>query len=978
MSWSRTIQRWSNGGGSVRMWWPSHDAPSNTVEPDLLRRALIAFLSVLLVWLAMPVAPALAASDAKVVVVVGPVGSHTAHYKDDANQIVGEARRWTTNVVKVYTPKATWAKVKAAAQGASVLVYLGHGNGWPSIYAPFQTLTKDGLGLDPSTGADSTRTVYYGESYIARDIRLAPNAVVLLYHLCYASGNTEPGLAVGSFADSRERVDNFGAGFIGAGARAVIAEGHPAHPVVDAIHQLFTTNRTLESLFRSAPTAHGNVLGPYPSERTPGLSFLLDPDTSAPSGFYRSIIGDLSLTASQVVSPGPSPTDLAPADFVVPGSAEVVAPDGAGLWGKAGNAADSGSTAPDTLPTGTRLRLTSEEAAAADGTRIFGVKVLGGTGTGFVRSSALAPRDSASPEAWSLDQSASWLSPNGDATSDALVVAARFSETVSAVLKVRNAAGTTVKTLSASNDITRFAWDLHTSAGVVPDGDYTWKLRAADAWGNPAFAASGDFTVDGTAPVTTAASDATAGKDGWLVTPATVALSARDAMSGVRTISWRVNGGPVTAYSKPVVVSANGTVTFKYRAVDNAGIRESWRKLTLRIDTVAPSVTLAKTGDAGDAPGAWRSKVTITPDVHDASSGVATVRFSVDGGDTGPVGSDPIVVRGNGSHTVVVTATDVAGNRTRVVDEFTIDTVAPLVDLPGTGNGIPTVSPNGDGRGDRISLPFSLSEPGTVSASIATAGGTVVRTITLPPGSGTGALDWDGTRTAGKPVPDGRYTVTITARDAAGNTGPATTTEVDVFAALAAVRRSPRLFFPQDGDRLARKVSASWTLLSPASISVRVLDADGALVRTGPTDRAFPAGAAAWAWNGKNDAGAVAAPGLYRIVVTGGNGTQSATQQVSVLADAFKLKSSVTTAVRGTPLVLTAISAEPLATAPRVVVRQPGHDPWTVTMTGKSGSTWTAVVKPKRGGTPGVLRLVVKARDTGHGRNASTLRLVLE
>ena len=128
-----------------------------------MRRVLIAVLSLVLVWLAVPAAPALAASAAKVVVVVGPVGGLTAHYKSDANAIVAEARRYTSDVVKIYTPNATWAKVKAAAQGANVLVYLGHGNGWPSIYGPFQTVTKDGFGLDPGSGADSTRAVYYGE-----------------------------------------------------------------------------------------------------------------------------------------------------------------------------------------------------------------------------------------------------------------------------------------------------------------------------------------------------------------------------------------------------------------------------------------------------------------------------------------------------------------------------------------------------------------------------------------------------------------------------------------------------------------------------------------------------------------------------------------------------------------------------------------------------------------------------------------------
>jgi hypothetical protein len=94
-----------------------------------LHRGLIAVLSTLLVLVAVPVAPVRAATEAKVVVIVGPVGSSTAHYKADANAVVTEARKYTSNVVKVYTPNATWAKVKAAAQGANVLVYLGHGNG---------------------------------------------------------------------------------------------------------------------------------------------------------------------------------------------------------------------------------------------------------------------------------------------------------------------------------------------------------------------------------------------------------------------------------------------------------------------------------------------------------------------------------------------------------------------------------------------------------------------------------------------------------------------------------------------------------------------------------------------------------------------------------------------------------------------------------------------------------------------------------
>ena len=63
---------------------------------------------------------------------------------------------------------------------------------------------------------------------------------------------------------------------------------------------------------------------------------------------------------------------------------------------------------------------------------------LGTSVDGYVRGTGLAPRDSTPTVAWSLDRSGSLLSPNADGVGDALVVAARFSEPVTATLKVRN------------------------------------------------------------------------------------------------------------------------------------------------------------------------------------------------------------------------------------------------------------------------------------------------------------------------------------------------------------------------------------------------------------------------------------------------------------------------------------------------------------------------------------------------------------
>ena len=247
----------------------------------ILRRLVLAAVVAALVVLGVPGRPALAAGGPKVVVVVGPVGPANAHYISDANSIVAAARRYTSNVIELVTPNATWNRVRAAAQGASVFVYLGHGNGWPSPYPPFQTATQDGLGLDPNTGGNGSAHVYYGEDYIRSNIRFAPNAVVLLYHLCYASGNTEPGMPVGTLSDSRaagrqlrRRVHRRGR--TRRARRGAPGQGrHELHP--PAVHDQ-PARWTRSSA--AAVTYHGHVLGPYPSQRTPGLSYEVDPDTA--------------------------------------------------------------------------------------------------------------------------------------------------------------------------------------------------------------------------------------------------------------------------------------------------------------------------------------------------------------------------------------------------------------------------------------------------------------------------------------------------------------------------------------------------------------------------------------------------------------------------------------------------------------------------------------------------------------------------
>ncbi len=237
----------------------------------------------------------------------------------------------------------------------------------------------------------------------------------------------------------------------------------------------------------------------------------------------------------------------------------------------------------------------------------------------------------------------------------------------------------------------------------------------------------------------------------------------------------------------------------------------------------------------------------------------------------------------------------------------------------------------------------------------------------MPGVTADGSLVWDGRTAAGVPVPDGRYTVSFLPTDAAGNDGVAAPAVVDVYGALKALTRTPTLFYPQDEDTLGRKATASFTLLRPATVSISVLDASGAVVRAGMTAKALPAGLTTWAWNGKTDAGTWAPRGTYRIVVTATNGTQAAGQSVPVLADAFRFKASTPSAVRGKAITITATSAEPLSPTPKLVVRQPGLPAWTVTMTRTGTTTWTATITPKKTGAAGTLVLTVRATDTAGG-----------
>lgn len=136
--------------------------------PYRLRVSLLTALFSAVAVLGAPAQPAAAAGE-KVAIIVGPVGSLSTQYRSMADKVATAATAAGATVVKAYTPKATWANVKAAVNGANVIVYFGHGNGYPNPYGSNELTDRSngwGLNRTESNGDSdswSSTMVYCGE-----------------------------------------------------------------------------------------------------------------------------------------------------------------------------------------------------------------------------------------------------------------------------------------------------------------------------------------------------------------------------------------------------------------------------------------------------------------------------------------------------------------------------------------------------------------------------------------------------------------------------------------------------------------------------------------------------------------------------------------------------------------------------------------------------------------------------------------------
>ncbi len=304
---------------------PHHrsDAGPTRSGGHVRRRDAVRLLAVVLSVLALIltssalnwVTEAQAAAPKKAVVIAGPVHSLTTKYKGYAKAIAAAAEAQGMETVRIFHPYAPQSRVIRQAQGADLLVYVGHGNGWPSAYGPFQENTKNGLGLDRQDEANRgpNNVAYKGANWLRENIQLAPDAVVILSHLSYASGNASSGMAIPTRDVAVQRVDNYANGFLSIGASVVWALGW--QPGADVINALFEEDATMDAVFR---TRYGDYVNPrngwigddpgyYDSERIPGARIHIDPDPA--EGYLRAVTGDLGFTTTEWRESGSLPPD---------------------------------------------------------------------------------------------------------------------------------------------------------------------------------------------------------------------------------------------------------------------------------------------------------------------------------------------------------------------------------------------------------------------------------------------------------------------------------------------------------------------------------------------------------------------------------------------------------------------------------------------------------------------------------------------
>jgi len=198
---------------------------------------------------------------------------------------------------------------------------------------------------------------------------------------------------------------------------------------------------------------------------------------------------------------------------------------------------------------------------------------------------------------------------------------------------------------------------------------------------------------------------------------------------------------------------------------------------------------------------------------------------------------------------------------------------------------VAVVSPNGDGVDDAEQLSYKLVRPSTTIVKLLAPDGTVAFQETGLRRSGRYRLSFppsltnSSQRSNGERVPDGRWTLILTATDDEGQTST-TTRRLWVNSTVGFLRVTPRTLprFPRGAQ-----VRIAWAQTRPARVTVQIETGQGVVVRT-VARGTYLGGSVSAVWNGLRKDGKPAYGGSYRVVITAKNalGTVSLDQPLQI------------------------------------------------------------------------------------------------
>ncbi|WP_171257491.1 Ig-like domain-containing protein, partial [Acinetobacter seifertii] len=363
--------------------------------------------------------------------------------------------------------------------------------------------------------------------------------------------------------------------------------------------------------------------------------------------------------------------------------------------------------------------------------------------------------------------------PAGNVGTDTAVLTIDTTAPNAPVLNPINATDPVTGTAEAGSTV-KVTFPDGTTATVVAGPDGKWTVpnpgdltdgqtvtaTATDPAGNTSLPGTGVVSADITAPVVALddvlTNDNTPVLTGTVNDPtATVVVT----VDGVNYTATNNGNGTWTLADNTLPALTDGPHTVTVTATDPAG-NVGTDTAVLTIDTTAPLITLndVLTNDTTPA---------LTGTIDDSA---ATVVVTVDGvnynatnngNGTWTLADNTLPALTDGTHTVSVTATDVAGNiSTPATGTLTVDSTAPTLAIGTDDLAL--------AAGETANISFTFSEPviGFDATDVAVAGGTLTGLSTTDGVTWTAVFTPDGTGTAPSiSVANGSYT------DAVGNPG---------------------------------------------------------------------------------------------------------------------------------------------------------------------------------------------------------------